>query len=170
MLVIYLNTASGEGQKVFEVVPAADCPPLTLVAISGLNWNRNMAHWDGPAAFKRGSLSAGARMTTGGCWWRRSCQKQKRTWLGLRHGGDHRVLSGGTICGVCHLSDGCVLWGCMSGSVWFPGFKEYIFSRELKRRPDCIYFSLGGQGNQDLQLGSENGSREYGRNSELLSG
>ena len=111
MPVIYLNTASGEGQKVFEVVQAADCPPLTLVAISGLNWNRNMAHWDGPAAFKRGSLSSGARMTTGGCWWRRSCQKQKRTWLGLRHGGDHRVLSGGTICGVCHLSDGCVLWG-----------------------------------------------------------
>ena len=33
--------------------------------------------------------------------------------------------------------------GCMSGSLWFPGFKEYIFSHEPKRRPDCIYFSLG---------------------------
>ena len=33
----------------------------------------------------------------------------------------------------------------MSGSLWFPGFKEYIFSREPKRRPDCIYFSLGGR-------------------------
>ena len=33
--------------------------------------------------------------------------------------------------------------GCMSGSLWFPGFKEYIFSREPKRRPDRIYFSLG---------------------------
>ena len=31
----------------------------------------------------------------------------------------------------------------MSGSLWFPGFKEYIFSHEPKRRPDCIYFSLG---------------------------
>ena len=44
----------------------------------------------------------------------------------------------------------CSLGG-MSGSVWFPGFKEYICSRELKRRPDCIYFSLRGQGNQDPQ-------------------
>ena len=33
--------------------------------------------------------------------------------------------------------------GCTSGSLWFPGFKEYIFSHEPKRRPDCIYFSLG---------------------------
>ena len=33
--------------------------------------------------------------------------------------------------------------GCMSGSLWFPGFKEYICSHEPKRRPDRIYFSLG---------------------------
>ena len=33
--------------------------------------------------------------------------------------------------------------GSMSGSLWFPGMKEYIFSHEPKRRPDCIYFSLG---------------------------
>ncbi len=33
--------------------------------------------------------------------------------------------------------------GCMSGSLWFPGFKEYVFSHEPKRWADCIYFSLG---------------------------
>lgn len=33
--------------------------------------------------------------------------------------------------------------GSMSGSLWFPGMKEYIFSHKPKRRPDCIYFSLG---------------------------
>ena len=31
----------------------------------------------------------------------------------------------------------------MSGSLWFPGMKEYILSHEPKRRPDHIYFSLG---------------------------
>ena len=31
----------------------------------------------------------------------------------------------------------------MSGSLWFPGMKEYIFSHEPKCRPDCMYFSLG---------------------------
>lgn len=33
--------------------------------------------------------------------------------------------------------------GSMSGSLWFPGMKEYIFSREPKRWSDCMYFSLG---------------------------
>lgn len=31
----------------------------------------------------------------------------------------------------------------MSGSLWFPGIKEYVVSREPKRWPDRIYFSLG---------------------------
>ena len=31
----------------------------------------------------------------------------------------------------------------MSGSLWFPGFWEYVVSHELKREPECIYFSLG---------------------------
>lgn len=31
----------------------------------------------------------------------------------------------------------------MSGSLWFPGIREYIFSHEPERMPDHIYFSLG---------------------------
>ena len=33
--------------------------------------------------------------------------------------------------------------GSMSGSLWFPGMKEYIFSHEPKHWPDRMYFSLG---------------------------
>lgn len=39
--VVYLNTFGEEGQKVFDALPAA--PPLTLVSISGLDWDRDMA-------------------------------------------------------------------------------------------------------------------------------
>ena len=35
--------------------------------------------------------------------------------------------------------------GSMSGSLWFPGMKEYIFSHEPKRWPDCVYSSLGNK-------------------------
>ena len=31
----------------------------------------------------------------------------------------------------------------MSGSLWFPGFREYVFSHEVKRIPDHLFFSLG---------------------------
>ncbi len=33
--------------------------------------------------------------------------------------------------------------GCMSGSLWFPGFKEYVFSHEMKRQSEHLYLSLG---------------------------
>ena len=31
----------------------------------------------------------------------------------------------------------------MSGSLWFPGFTEYIRENDMKRTPDRIYLSLG---------------------------
>ena len=35
--IIYLNTFSGEGLKVYEAAQATGCPPFTLVAISDLD-------------------------------------------------------------------------------------------------------------------------------------
>ena len=43
---IYLNTFAEEGQKVFRAAQASGCPPFTLVAISDLDWNHDMAPWD----------------------------------------------------------------------------------------------------------------------------
>ena len=31
----------------------------------------------------------------------------------------------------------------MSGSLWFPDFKEYVFDHEPVRKPDHLYLSLG---------------------------
>ena len=33
----------------------------------------------------------------------------------------------------------------VSGSLWFPGLKEYLLSHEMQNRPDCLYFSLGNK-------------------------
>jgi len=33
----------------------------------------------------------------------------------------------------------------MSGSLWFPGFKEYVFSHEMKTPPEHLYLSLGNR-------------------------
>ena len=58
--VVYLNTFGDEGQNVFGVLASGGCPPLSLVAISGLDWNRDMAPWDCPAVFKNaGAFSGG---------------------------------------------------------------------------------------------------------------
>ena len=61
--IIYLNTFSGEGQKVSEAVQAVGCLPFTLVAISNLDWNHDMVPWDGPPSFKNADPCTGGRTT-----------------------------------------------------------------------------------------------------------
>ena len=64
--VIYLNTFSGEGQVVWKAAQILGCPPLTLVAISNLDWNHDMTPWNSPLAFKNGEPCTGGADDTCG--------------------------------------------------------------------------------------------------------
>ena len=152
--ILYLNTFSDEGQKVYEAAQAAGCLPFTLVAISDLDWNHDMVPWDSPPAFKNAEPCTGgaddylrhlteeiiptAEKEIGGvpCW---------------------RGIAGYSLAGLVALyaiyqTDLFSRVGSMSGSLWFPGMKEYIFSHEPKHLPDCMYFSLGDKESKTRNL------------------
>ena len=143
--IIYLNTFSDEGQKVYGAAQPDGCPPFTLVSISDLDWNHDMAPWDSPAALKKGEP-----FTSGADDYLRLLVEEiipraekefpgPPTWRGIAG----YSLAGLFALYAIYQTDVFSRVGCMSGSLWFPGFKEYVFSHEPKRRPDCIYFSLG---------------------------
>ena len=143
--IIYLNTFSGEGLKVYEAAQATGCPPFTLVAISDLDWNHDMVPWDSPPVFRNAeSCTGGAddylrHLTT------EIIPTAEKELAGVP---SWRGIAGYSLAGLFALyaiyrTDMFSRVGCISGSLWFPGFKEYIFSHEPKSRPDCIYFSLG---------------------------
>ena len=143
--IIYLNTFAREGQEVFEATQVAGSPPFTLVVISGLDWNHDMAPWDSPAAFKKGEPFTG-----GADGYLRLLVEEiiPEAEKELPEPPAWRGIAGYSLAGLFALyaiyqTDVFSRVGCMSGSLWFPGFKEYIFSHEPKSRPDCIYFSLG---------------------------
>ena len=143
--IIYLNTYSDEGQQVFEATQEAGYPPFTLVAISNLDWNHDMAPWDSPAAFKKGEPFTGGADDYLRLLVEAIIPKAEKELPGPPA---WRGIAGYSLAGLFALyaiyrSDVFSRGGCMSGSLWFPGFKEYIFSHEPKRWPDCIYFSLG---------------------------
>lgn len=148
--IIYLNTFSGERQKVFESAQVTGCPPFTLVTISDLDWNHDMVPWDSPPAFKNAEPCTGGadgylqlltqeiiptaekKIASTPCW---------------------RGIAGYSLAGLFALyaiyrTDLFSRVGSMSGSLWFPGMKKYIFSHEPKCQPDCIYFSLGDKENK----------------------
>ena len=130
--IIYLNTFSDEGRKVYEAAQATGCPPFTLVAISDLDWNHDMVPWDSPPAFKNAEPCTGGaddylRLLT-----REIIPTAEKELAGVP---SWRGIAGYSLAGLFALY--------AIGSLWFPGMKEYIFSHEPKRQPDCVYFSLG---------------------------
>lgn len=129
----------------FEAAQVAGCPPSNLVVVSNLDWNHDMSPWDSPAAFKKGEPFTG-----GADDYLRLLEEEiiPRAEKELPEPPAWRGLAGYSLAGLFALyaiyrTDVFSRVGCMSGSLWFPSFKEYIFSHEPKRRPDCIYFSLG---------------------------
>ena len=143
--VIYLNTFSGEGQKVYEAAQAAGCPPFTLVAISDLDWNHDMAPWDSPPTFKNADPCTGGADDYLQLLTEEIIPAAEKELGGVPR---WRCIAGYSLAGLFALyaiyqTDLFSRVGSMSGSLWFPGMKEYIFSREPKRWSDRIYFSLG---------------------------
>ena len=143
--IIYLHTFSDEGRKVYEAAQATGCPPFTLVAISDLDWNHDMVPWDSPPAFKNAEPCTGGaddylRLLT-----REIIPTAEKELPGVP---SWRGIAGYSLAGLFALyaiyrTDLFSRIGSMSGSLWFPGMKDYIFSHESKRWPDCVYFSLG---------------------------
>ena len=130
---------------IYEAARAANYPQFALVAISDLDWNHDMAPWDRPAAFKNGEPFIG-----GADDYLRLLVEEimPRAEKELSGPPAWRGIAGYSLAGLFALyaiyrTDVFSRVGGMSGSLWFPGFKEYVFSHEPKRRPDCIYFSLG---------------------------
>ena len=143
--IIYLNTFSGEGQKICETAQAAGCLPFTLVAISDLDWNHDMVPWDSPPAFKNSEPCTGGADDYLHLLTEEIIPAAEKEINGVPR---WRGIAGYSLAGLFALyaiyqTDLFSRVGSMSGSLWFPSMKEYIFSHEPKRWPDCMYFSLG---------------------------
>ena len=143
--VIYLNTFAKEGEQVYQALKASGCPDVTLVAISNLEWDHDMAPWDIPP------ISQDDTPCTGGADDYLKLLTQTilpQAEQDLPGTPVWRGIAGYSLAGLfavysIYHTDLFSRIASMSGSLWFPGIKEYIFSHEMKGRPDHLYFSLG---------------------------
>lgn len=143
--VIYLNTFAEEGFRIYKALRDAGCPDFTLVTVSGLIWNHDMSPWDIPP------ISKGDTPCTGGAdeylqlLIDEIIPKAERYVQGSIA---WRGLAGYSLAGLfavysMYHTECFPRIASVSGSLWFPGFKEYAVSHETKRKPECLYFSLG---------------------------
>ncbi len=143
--VIYLNTVPGEGGQVYQALQAMECPDFTLVAVSGLEWNHDMAPWAIPP------ISKGDDPCTGGADQylqllteeiipkAEKLARAETLWRGLAG----YSLAGLFALYALYRTDVFSRVASVSGSLWFPGFPDYVFSHGMKRVPDRLYLSLG---------------------------
>ncbi len=142
--VIYLTTYNDDGGEVYAEVQKGDCPDFTLVTVSGLNWEAELSPW------AAGNLFKYSEMFTGGADAYLQFLTQQvlpQAEAGL-NGILWRGLAGYSLAGLftvyaMYKTDLFSRAASMSGSLWYPGFKDFALKNTLRIAPQHLYFSLG---------------------------
>ena len=142
---IILNNYSGDGESVVSAMQEIDTPDCNLLVVGDLNWDHDMTPWYCPP------LSQNDTPCTGGA-------DEYLDLLLTEILPKAEELIGGTpsFIGIVGYSlaglfalyaayrcDAFDRVASMSGSLWFPDFKEYALTHEMRKRPAKLYLSLG---------------------------
>lgn len=142
--VIYLNTFGDSGEQIYKALLSEHCPDFSLVAVSGLDQNSDLTPWEIPPIFRNalpyiGDADNYLELLT-----------QKIVPLAEQEIGavSWRGIAGYSLAGLfafysVYQTDLFARAASISGSLWYPNFKEYAQSHEMKRLPERLYISLG---------------------------
>lgn len=142
---IYLHTVRGEGEAVWQACCQEGCSPFTLAVISRLDWDRDMSPWAIPAIGPgdtpcSGGADAYLTLLTG------AILPAVEERLGRRP--RFRAIAGYSLAGLFALyalyrTSAFTRAASASGSLWFPGFCDFVSSQPLQAQATHIYLSLG---------------------------
>ena len=129
---------------------------VSIVVVSGMNWNDDLTPWAADPVFKRekpfgGKAAAFLRILEGDIM-----PEVERT-LGFVHSGSmshedqspiKRYLVGISLSGLfalwaAHCSDSFAGIASISGSFWFPQFEDWVLTHSLSKSVRKVYISLG---------------------------
>ena len=143
--VIYLPVVMGDGSEVYNRCLELDCPPFTLVAIGGLDWNRELSPWACDGTVRDAEPFGGQaadfldELLNQIIPQVESSLPQPPTWRGI---------AGYSLAGLFALwslwqTDAFDRAASASGSLWFPGFIDHAHEHAMAVTPDAVYLSLG---------------------------
>ena len=142
---IYLPVVMGNGSEVYDRCQELDCPPFTLVAIGGLDWNRELSPWACDGAV-HDSESFGGQASEFLDELLNQIVPQVESSLPCPP--SWRGIAGYSLAGLFSLwslwqTDAFDRAASASGSLWFPGFIDYAHEHAMAVTPDSAYLSLG---------------------------
>ena len=143
--VIYLTTYNDDGGEVYAELQKPDCPDFTLVTISGLNWEAELSPWTAGDLFKYSEMFTGGAdvylklLTEEIMPQAENMPPGKIAWRGLAG----YSLAGLFTVYALYKTDLFSRAASMSGSLWYPGFKDFALAHNMAKVPEYMYFSLG---------------------------
>ena len=142
---VILNTVRGEGTPVYKRIRWLTDVDFTFVSIGGLDWNRDMSPWASPPIYPKEEPFAG-----GADDYLRTLTDTIIPTIVQDNGlqPEYMMISGYSMAGLfavysAYRTDKFSRVVSASGSLWFPGFMDFVCENEMRGRPDSIYLSLG---------------------------
>lgn len=142
--VIYLTTYNDDGSEIYEEIQKGSYTDFTLVTVSGLNWEAELSPWAAGNLFKYSEMFTGGADTYLQFLTQQVLPQAEADLNGILW----RGLAGYSLAGLftvyaLYKTDLFSRAASMSGSLWYPGFKDFALQNTLCKTPQHLYLSLG---------------------------
>ncbi len=154
---IVFNNYEGDGSSVLEAVRAvektdhanfpyyADRPDFHFLCVGNLDWNQDMSPWYCPPLFSKDTPYTGGADDYLSLLQDRILPKALEKINGTP---PYIGIAGYSLAGLfaiyaLYRTDIFDRAASMSGSLWFPDFKDYVMTHKMLKKPQKLYFSLG---------------------------
>ena len=142
---IVFNTVMGDGEELARALRELKAPDCNLLVVGKLQWYHDMTPWSCPPLSKRDPAATGgadAYLETLASDIVPAARER------IRGSAPYVGIAGYSLAGLFALyamyrCDCFARVASMSGSLWFPKFREYVLRHELVRKPEKLYMSLG---------------------------
>lgn len=142
---IILNHYSDDGESVARAMREINVPDCNLLVAGNLDWDHDMTPWYCPPLTKNDKPCTGGADAYLELLLTEILPKAKE----MINGTPSLIgIAGYSLAGLFALYSAyqCDVFervASISGSLWFPDFKEYALTHEMQKRPSKLYLSLG---------------------------
>lgn len=159
---IIFNQFFDEGEAAFLDLQKENSKDFHFLAIGNLNWERDLSPWPAPALGKEGDDFTGGGEKYLDCILSEILPVAKEKINGIL---EFIGIAGYSLAGLFALyalykTDVFTRVAGMSGSLWFPGIKEFCKENTMKILPEKLYLSIGDKESKTrhpiLQIMQEN--------------
>ena len=161
---VYFNAVENEGVEAYRLVQSKSGAHFNFVCVNNLDWNKDMTPWSAPPINKKSNAFSGGA----GDYLQLLTQKIIPAAENNMGGISRRYIAGYSLAGLfavysMYETDAFSGAASVSGSLWFNGFKDFVFQNKMKAKPERVYFSVGNKESKtrnEYMKAVENNTRE----------